>query len=427
MNRNRLRKRLRAWWVAVIVVAAVSSTAVEGTAQPVLPGDWIAGDLSFAFGGIVGLDPNSPAPAIPNPFFTGRPRGYMNWISMHPNNDFILTSYSLEGTFGVVTKGGLFATLVLIKDSPNGHALDEDGLVFASTSGQDEILDIDVNARTKATFNQSRLTPTVNSVTIDRDTGDLLVGSYQGGVVVALDRVTGRVKNTLATGLGLLTSIDYDPVTGGTYVTTLTPPELRRIERTGVVTTIGTFGGANGCKVDEETGNLVVCALSRVAEVRPDGTVNPSRDHTQPPTPVSYNFTSVEIYGSRKLSGFGSGKPGTTYSLLLSFPRSPNQPYVVTCGLSGFRPGVPLPDGRRVNLRFDVLANLVLASGGIPGLFRDFVGMLDGTGKPVGNAPTIAIPANAPPGLRLYLAAVAVNPGFPGRLDVANSWAMSIQ
>jgi hypothetical protein len=48
--------------------------------------------------------------------------------------------------------------------------------------------------------------------------------------------------------------------------------------------------------------------------------------------------------------------------------------------VTGTRPGVPLPDGRRINFNFDALARLLLINEHLP-FFRNHVGVLDGSGE----------------------------------------------
>ena len=159
------------------------------------------------------------------------------------------------------------------------------------------------------------------------------------------------------------------------------------------------------------------------------GQVVGGQDHTHVLPKGTFNWTAVEIYGSRKLSGSGPAIPGTRYDLHLSFPGSPGVDYAVLASLTGFRPGIPLPDNthRVISLFPDTLFFLLLQLGQLPGVCDHFRGKLDASGQPAGPLPSITIPRAFPPGLRICLAAVAFNPALASGLDISNPWALIVR
>ena len=68
------------------------------------------------------------------------------------------------------------------------------------------------------------------------------------------------------------------------------------------------------------------------------------------------------------------------WEVRLSAPMFPGKPYAVVAGLSGVRPGITLPDGRRLNLNLDPIVYLTL-TGQLPGIWHGGPGQLDAQGE----------------------------------------------
>ena len=123
--------------------------------------------------------------------------------------------------------------------------------------------------------------------------------------------------------------------------------------------------------------------------------------------PGSYRAAplAATVAGSRHLCGGGGveAQPGKPFPLMVSSPNEPGATYVIACSFS-FGPGIPLTHGRKVYLSPDPLFYYSLQNTGI---FRDFQGVLGGTGEAIG---VLQIP-NVPQlsGFRFYAAAVTVN------------------
>jgi len=110
-------------------------------------------------------------------------------------------------------------------------------------------------------------------------------------------------------------------------------------------------------------------------------------------------------------------KTGThRWTILLSCPRSPGRPYALAAGLSGARPGVVLPDGRRINLTVDHLTHATL-NNRLPMVFNPGASRLDATGEARGWIDLSAL--NPPPGgfgLPLWIAMAVLDPQAPNRI-----------
>ena len=89
---------------------------------------------------------------------------------------------------------------------------------------------------------------------------------------------------------------------------------------------------------------------------------------------------------------------------------------LIAVSLAGLRPGISV-GAETINIRPDALFWLS-ACRNLNGLTRGFNGTLDATGA--GSA-SIFLPPAIPAGLPITIAAVAVNPGKPGGLDLTRS------
>jgi len=259
-----------------------------------------------------------------------------------------------------------------------------------------------------------------DAITRDGDTGDFVLTDVPGGRLVRVDRVT-RQFTTIASNLGanLLTGVAYNPTDGRFGVT-------RANSRTGLVIvgwrtssrTYVSITDAGAVAVHPWTGRYLVGTYDgRVFSVAPDGAVVSIRTFAG-----NYLFRDVAVYGSRNLSLLGSGGRGTTTTIALRFPRSPARAYCAAASL-GSRPGIALPDGRRLMFAPDPLFFTTLCRD-IPGLTEGFIGTLGRSGTATAK---LTIPGIVPDGTRIYLVAAAVNPSLPGSLDVSNVEVLKVR
>ena len=97
------------------------------------------------------------------------------------------------------------------------------------------------------------------------------------------------------------------------------------------------------------------------------------------------------------------------WDIRMSCPRFPGKAYALVAGLSGVRPGLTLPDGRRINLKLDDLVLLTLQDK-IPGLFHPGPGVLDASGEAMGR---LDLSTLGRLGIPIWLAMAVLVPGAP--------------
>jgi len=407
------------------VLLAIALLATIATGQP-NPGDWILSDASVsATGGLLRVNPTSGAFSL---VYNVRPNGYFNGVMMGINNQDHAILWS-GGPYHAahVSPAGVLTTLGPVgmgpfSDSPNGIEADQDGNYVCTTAQSNGFYRID---STTGASTSLLSVPGVNfgltASTIDQDTGNYVFGFSTGGLF-SMDRRT-NVMTSIGGAGSSIGAVDFEPRTGDYVV--VSPGNLfassyvRRITRAGVTSTllVGSVGQYNAVKVEDDTGNLLVAGSDNARLV--DRTGAPIRTFTG----LGGVYASgAEIYGSRKVAGAGPATPASTYAIYFSFPQSPGAVYVAALSL-GLRPGIPMPppDNRMLNLDF-TSPLFGLSIGGIPGITTGFLGTLDPFGRASGS---LLIPSPFTAGIRIFCAAVAVNPAFPTSLDLGNTWAFT--
>ena len=98
-----------------------------------------------------------------------------------------------------------------------------------------------------------------------------------------------------------------------------------------------------------------------------------------------------EYLGGRHIQTVADAKVKNKWDILLSVPHLPKMPYVLAAGASGVRPGIPLADGRNINLNFDVVVYVTL-SNLLPGIWNPGPGILDGNGEAKASLDLSALP-----------------------------------
>jgi len=386
-------------------------------AQP-KPGDFLVGDLSGK--GLFAVDPSTLTVTT---LFAGQPGGFVNWVVMDFDNRHMMavTGNQSNGMLLKVTPQGAITSLATVSlgTSPNGIELDQDG-TYLVTGTNSSNLGVFLRI-TSGGFVGSVLPstpPLVNNVIIDQDTGDYMLALWSVGQLWRVDRHRLAVT-TLAGGMGSVSAVDHEPRTGDLVVTSFNPSMCYVVGRAGGIIRSFTTSHDHAIKVDDETGNYRMAGFNGVGVYSPTG----ARIQTYGPHPG--RWTSIEVYGSRKVAGSGSARAGTTYSLQFSFPRAgPGAAYIGALSLVGHRPGIPIGAGRVVNLAPDNLTALMLRLGDIPGLTSGFQGQLGINGNAVAR---VHIPPGFPPGIRLFATAVAVSPTAPNGVEGGNTWGFTTQ
>ncbi len=399
--------------------------AAQTAAQP-LPGDWIVGDGAQANnGGLFRANPLTGA--LTQIAAGGGATSFYNGVQMAADNlslaGLTANNYgSSPGHLTMVAPNGAAASVIYVGNNPSALDLDQDGRYLVSAAPS--VYRVNPGPPASSTLFATSSTSILNGVCIDQDTGDTIMAVHGAGQLRRRSRITGA-QTVIATGIGSLSGVDFEPRTGSFIVSRWENPAFLRVSPAGAVTAVTGSSeysvNANAVKVDDETGNLFVCTsggypYGRLGLLSPTGAVLRSFSY------LTINPTGLEIYGSRKVSGSGSTTAGSTYTIRFAFPSSPGAPYLAALSLSGLRPGFLLPDGRRINL--DSNDPLVYATLGtdIPGVTTGFSGTLDGTGRWTA---TILVPPGTPPNVRVFVSAVALNAGMSLGLDTANTWAFS--
>jgi len=148
---------------------------------------------------------------------------------------------------------------------------------------------------------------------------------------------------------------------------------------------------------------------------------------------ATYSLTTLAVSGNIILSrgiAFYRGRniqsvsttPGV-YILNFSFPGFGGKGYAAALSLSGVRPGIPLPDGRKILLNPDWLTTLTLTNA-LPLLFSFGPGILDAGGEAKGYLDVRSLPVL---GFTVHLAAAVLDPQAPGQIAViADPWVMPL-
>ena len=140
------------------------------------------------------------------------------------------------------------------------------------------------------------------------------------------------------------------------------------------------------------TGHYYAVGFGTVIEFTPAGT--PLNTWNLPQS----CWTSVEVYGSRQVSGSGLARAGARYPIDFSFRGMGKGTYIGALALSQ-RPGIPIGNGR-INLAPDALLQISLSGAFVTG----FSGVLDDQGNAAG---FISIPGFLPRGFTFFCSAVA--------------------
>jgi len=126
-------------------------------------------------------------------------------------------------------------------------------------------------------------------------------------------------------------------------------------------------------------------------------------------TTIRSSLYEVELLYRRNLFGIRTG--AGTWDIGLAVPEDAGRGYWMIMGASGVRPGLVLPDGRKVNLVMDGLAFLGLTVG-YGAYLKGTLGVLDAKGRATAQLDlTPFLPALN--GLRLHFMAVTIDPLAP--------------
>jgi hypothetical protein len=133
---------------------------------------------------------------------------------------------------------------------------------------------------------------------------------------------------------------------------------------------------------------------------------------THPQYRYFYNY-QFEFYQGRNIQTVADPKVANKWDILLSVPHLPKMPYVLAAGASGVRPGIALPDGRNINLNFDVVV-FTTVNNLLPGIWNGGPGVLDANGEAKGSLDLSAFPIPATGvGQPLWIVMAVLDPKAP--------------
>ncbi len=252
-----------------------------------------------------------------------------------------------------------------------------------------------------------------NALCLDRDTGDIVVADTTTGSIFRINRNTG-LANTVATGLSTVYAMDYHPFNGDVLITTSS--SILRLDFNNTLTTF-----ASGTSLVK---SLAVLANGDVI-AGPHGTTMTRYDSQGQNIGTPYNGVSITkmdmaVADENHVWAIGNAVVGTPLSLSVRFARHPGKLYIAAASFSR-QPGIPI-DSRTVPLTPD---NLFRLSQTVPALFQGFAGALDSQGRAGMN---VLIPALPIQGLRMFVAAVVVDPAAPsGIAQISQPYGITVK
>jgi len=159
-------------------------------------------------------------------------------------------------------------------------------------------------------------------------------------------------------------------------------------------------------------GREFLSALSQPAavfyiDVRPPYAVTATNLDKNLTGPMNTSTRSLDFYRGRHLQTVRTGKG--KWDIRMSCPKFPNRAYVLLVSQQGYRPGIQLPDGRKLHLNFDRFFELSMKN-----LLRPYVDpgplRLDAQGEALGKINVSGLPSlNVP----IWLAMVVLDSASP--------------
>ena len=388
--------------ILVMLVLLVTASALS---QP-RPGDLIVNEKK-TLGHVLSLDRTTGllATIVQGPISTNR--AILGLTMARNNTDMYLLEEGGPGFYlwtlaptGTVTT--VMPVSVVGEGAPTSCDLLQNGKLVVSSAvyqARDYLRVVDTVAKTYTSlYTANPSSGYYYAVRQNPDNGNLLVTQAFGNELLEYDWGSNTMQ-TVRTGLGTTNGIDVDPATGN-YVCGGSSRVWVISPSGGLVNSINARY-ARRVRVESSTGRYICLtgtssgSVNTVTEFDARGTAL----KTNGPF-TGYNFTGLDIYGSRQVAGSGPATAGSTYQVDFSFPGLGNTPYIAALAFSP-RPGIML-GGSKLNLTPDPLFWLT-----VQGMF---VTGFQGTLNPLGRASgSVTIPAGLPRGLTLFCSAIAMN------------------
>ncbi len=399
------------------------------------------------------------------------------WAQNHGEN-FVLSGSSIQ----ILDGKGSFTTLFNNPGTAHGVVMDVDNkhIIYGEGTTNGWLRLDPTNNAVTTILTDANVFDYTTEITIDH-MGDFIVGSSDINRNYGLYRISGLSISTLATTLkmgipgsftgGIVRDVDTGNFVLQTYGGSAGPHPMVSIAPDGVFTTIvanvSTVGGPRyQLAQDMRTGDFYVGSndstqgylikvtrkgASSVVATNPDRfafnvlvadrasshaprLVNPYRSTLYYTDLKTYAVTTVLVNGasvSPRGITFYQGRniqtvltaPGK-YDLNFSFPAYAGKTYAAAIGISGIRPGIPLPDGRNILLNLGPLAVASVANVLQP-LFNPGPGQLDKNGEAKGSMDLTSLPPKM--GIVAYLMVVVLDSSAPlGIAVIADPWVMPL-
>ncbi len=248
------------------------------------------------------------------------------------------------------------------------------------------------------------------SFTEDKTTGDWLIGDYSLRSIVRVNRDTMKMTtiiplNAPPTGMNQDPQRDEVIISGGSTTFLSYHPVTHKVST--IVTGAGSANASTLDRAPGQTGALLYAGMTTGAIVKFDrngtnlGTVG---------TTGAGSILGVAFDKSRNL-GPELVKAPNERIVRLSFPGDAGKAYVFALSLSGCKPGISLLDARVIPLNPDHLT-IATTQVSLPPLLVNNIGILNAFDEAVVTLNLNPL-GNVVKGLRLYAAAVVLDPNAP--------------
>jgi len=249
-----------------------------------------------------------------------------------------------------------------------------------------------------------------NAFTVDKARGDWIVGDFLAVSMLKIDRTTRTVKTIVPLGTTGLQGAVQDPQGLEVYVdASSTASVVSYNPFTNAVTTLTTGLQTNSITADRSPagdGALLFVGLT-------SGTIQKvSRTGTNLGAvgSVGGNPYGIAVDQGRNLAPQLVSAPNNRV-VRVDFPGQPGRAYVLALSLSGYSPGITLPDGRVIPLNVDSLV-LLTARGPLPPVLVNNIGILSVQGRA-----TVQLDLNPLTpfitGVRIWMAVLTIDPAAP--------------
>jgi len=383
----------------MMLIAAVAMTAAVG-AQP-FTGDFIMGGAAYNQSDLVfRVDRNYKLTTMVAGISASSQ--YVWEVIMAENNRDIYALTHRWNSYAAILMldptGAILSTVFTDTSPPllkyaNSMHLDQNGkLVVYDTSGT--IYEVDPGTGFLTTVATVPTSNSYGTANVDIDTGDYLC--FVGSTLFRVDRISHAITTpvTASTSIARL-NIEQDTLTGKAYAGTCctdTAYELDLVSGTAKLL-VGpqNFHGNYGLRFDRRVdasmnrfynGNCVFGTTTKnngISLIDTNGNVKVLT--SWPGGSGVPMMRSLEIEGSREVQPVLIMPPNNR-RVLLNFPGMAGKSYVSAVNISGIRPGIPLGDGRILNLVLDDIA-IASLNGYLDFLVQNRVGSLDSQGSGV--------------------------------------------